>query len=304
MPVICLQISAHPPGLVLIVARRWYYQYVENDFEFELSLRGCHPKAASWLADPDHRILARQFVRERNKEKGKPKMKSYEFRMWINDQIKSEMKGADEADVEKALLKDDSTAIRYLHSLGFKVTRTGKQSTYIDGHERPDVVNYRRKFVRYMYNLSWRAVHSIISASEKVLNLSKPMDERPLIFIYHDEVVYYSNETESWAWMEEGDTLLHSKGLGKALMYSGFVTEFGPLEDEQGNSCGEWLEIGNGNTWNGDRMRAQFTKAVCFCSSVYVCVRENVPAHRWIHLKRTILGHKRSSCLTELPVMS
>ena len=42
-----------------------------------------------------------------------------------------------------------STTLRWLHNLGFDVIKK-KKGTYVDGHEREDVVEYRKKFLRKM----------------------------------------------------------------------------------------------------------------------------------------------------------
>lgn len=43
----------------------------------------------------------------------------------------------------------DATAIRWLTKLGFKLSRVQK-GVYVDGHERPDVVESRQVFIDYM----------------------------------------------------------------------------------------------------------------------------------------------------------
>lgn len=43
----------------------------------------------------------------------------------------------------------ESTAVRWLKKLGFKLCRVQK-GVYVDGHERPDVVEARKKFIEYM----------------------------------------------------------------------------------------------------------------------------------------------------------
>ena len=42
-----------------------------------------------------------------------------------------------------------ATALHWLHNLGFQVMKK-KKGTYVDGHERKDVIDYRQKFLRKM----------------------------------------------------------------------------------------------------------------------------------------------------------
>ena len=43
----------------------------------------------------------------------------------------------------------ETTAVRWLKKLGFKLSRVQK-GVYVDGHERVDVVDARRKLIAYM----------------------------------------------------------------------------------------------------------------------------------------------------------
>ena len=44
------------------------------------------------------------------------------------------------------------TARKWMHELGFEVV-TKKKGTFVNGHERDDVVEYRKKFLRRMVSL-------------------------------------------------------------------------------------------------------------------------------------------------------
>ncbi len=47
-----------------------------------------------------------------------------------------------------------TTARKWLHHLGFEVI-VKKKGTFVDGHERADVVEYRSKFLRKMIGLGF-----------------------------------------------------------------------------------------------------------------------------------------------------
>jgi hypothetical protein len=130
----------------------------------------------------------------------------------------------------------DSTARRWLKKLGWQY---GKHSNgmYVDGHERADVVLYRRAFVRRWTEYERRFQ---IDKDGKPLPLStqQPLSrmQQParLILVTHDESVFFQNDTRQNHW-GHGSTngTPRPKGDGQSLMVSDFLTtEWGPLRDE------------------------------------------------------------------------
>ena len=91
-----------------------------------------------------------------------------------------------------------------------------KQGIYYDGHEREDVVEYRRiflseiaKFEKYMKRIA------------PILNLG----EKEHILVVHDECIFYSNDGKHGTWAKSGELPLCKKGNGKSIMGSEFLTE-------------------------------------------------------------------------------
>jgi hypothetical protein len=95
-----------------------------------------------------------------------------------------------------------STACRWLHNLGFEVIRK-KKGTYVDGHERNDVVEYRKKYLRKMCAIGFLN-KSNAPTTEAAAYL--PVDLEPLsqerieknIVIFHDESTFQANDDENW----------------------------------------------------------------------------------------------------------
>jgi hypothetical protein len=54
--------------------------------------------------------------------------------------------------------------------------------------------------------------------------------EGPLVFITHDESTFNVNDGKRKIWKMEGTNPLRSKGKGKSIMVSGFLTPGGPLK--------------------------------------------------------------------------
>src|SRR5438128_3678698 len=101
---------------------------------------------------------------------------------------------------------------------------TTKQGIHYDGHEREDVVEYRRiflseiaKFEKYMATYEGEDMKRIAP----ILNLG----EKEHILVVHDECIFYSNDGKRGAWAKSGDYHCAKKGNGKSIMVSEFLTE-------------------------------------------------------------------------------
>ena len=64
------------------------------------------------------------------------------MRRYINEFLLPELK------IEETI--SESTAVRWLKRMGFRLARVQK-GVYVDGHERPDVVESRKKFIDYIW---------------------------------------------------------------------------------------------------------------------------------------------------------
>jgi len=148
-----------------------------------------------------------------------------------------------------------------------------KKNVYFDGHERDDVVEYRKTFVKEWRELSRRFVIFHDDGSwEKPPGLLQ--GEKPLVLVTHDESTFNVNDGKRKLWMEEGKQPLRPKGKGKGVMVSGFLTPGGVLRvpstttDEELLSDPTWprdnnhplreaihyLEYGKDNYWTGEKM--------------------------------------------------
>lgn len=95
---------------------------------------------------------------------------------------------------------------------------------YFDGHERRDVVKYRSKFLEEMKILERRMTTYEGKKMEPVLPMLG-IEERELIFITHDECIFYSNDGKRGIWIHNGMMPLRKKGNGKSIMVSEFISE-------------------------------------------------------------------------------
>ena len=107
---------------------------------------------------------------------------------------------------------------------------------YVDGHEREDVVAYRKGFVEH-----WKEYekHFIIydidgNVLSKPTGFPVPQGLRfRLILVTHDESTFYENDRRKMHWINNSTkAVAEKKGEGQSIMASDFLTsEWGWLKD-------------------------------------------------------------------------
>lgn len=119
----------------------------------------------------------------------------------------------------------ENCARHWLKRLEYKLT-TVKKGIYVDGHEQPDVVDYRKTFL----NTIAENKHLWNMYSDKDLEIIQPTinpgtGEWKHIPVHHDESIFRSNELQQRVWATGGKMPLRKKGPGKAIHVSDFITE-------------------------------------------------------------------------------
>lgn len=171
------------------------------------------------------------------------------------------------------------TARRWLNRLGF-TWKDVRKGVFIDGHEREDVVEYRKVFLD--------AIHSMLpymvefDTDGTIQPKEYPSDccvggpnHRPIIFVTHDESVFSANDGRHQAWIAENGAFLRPKGKGKGIMVSDFLLPWSRLnlfslpkeQQEQLNASGvpleavELFEYGKEKGyWDGESLLKQIEK--------------------------------------------
>ena len=131
--------------------------------------------------------------------------------------------------VQKKLRISVETARQYLHRLGFGVEHT-KKHIYYDGHEREDVRADRKAYLKKMEEYSRRAVHVVPTKEEQKQYAQLPKDQQPVIFVFQDECIFYTNIDEEWAWCDDKTpTPMKRKSDGAGIMVTGYLNELDGL---------------------------------------------------------------------------
>ena len=105
-----------------------------------------------------------------------------------------------------------------------------KKGSYVDGHERSDVVEYRQKFLRRLCALGFlnKTNAPIPEAAESLpTDIDGPPDDQVLktVFLFHDESTFQANDDQSTFWGTENMTFLRPKSKGTGIMVSDFIEE-------------------------------------------------------------------------------
>ena len=200
--------------------RRWRSDFYAHKGQLTEDGRGQYERL-SILSDETCRKKAAEWVRSNASKKGEPVMTAPDFLMWVNSSLLTN------ADLPQGYPRQISlaTAKRWLHRLGFS-PMSHKKGVYFDGHERTDVVDYRRVFLRKLEIL--QSIHLPPPLCDDGLvshDIGSTTAQRKLVLICHDESIFHSNEDQGWQWAEPGKLAIKPKGKGRGLMVSDFVDE-------------------------------------------------------------------------------
>jgi len=132
------------------------------------------------------------------------------------------------------------TAVKWMQKMGYKLQDVRK-GVYKDGHERVDVVEYRKeKFLPALKALENRMVRwELIETNDgeelqMVLPTNLPVGVKPIVLIVHDESTFNTNDGRSKIWIKDDHIPLRKKTRGKGIMVSDFLTPGGRLQVPEG----------------------------------------------------------------------
>eukprot|EP00734_Pompholyxophrys_sp_LG126_P000175 Pompholyxophrys_sp_v1_NODE_29_length_3693_cov_2.397746.p1 type:complete len:377 gc:universal NODE_29_length_3693_cov_2.397746:3207-2077(-) len=221
--------------------RVWRDEYLE-DGAFVESARGRNVKVPWLLEDEDLQKKARQFIRANANKTGEPNMTSVDFAHYLNTDLLKDVV------IMRKKELSNMTALTYIKRLGFTVQVIGK-NTFIDGHGREDVVQYRQQeFLPKILDLQKRArlwtpdgqfIDCVSDDSKEFTSLrdllpgggcfhpDKPYDFREVIFVSQDESTGKAGSMQRVMYAEEGKAVPAKKNEGGSFMISGFALEQG-----------------------------------------------------------------------------
>ena len=258
--------------------RRWRYDWLENQGSFSESNKGKYSRYVV-VNDEEYRDKILKWIRENASVKGKPNLTAATFCTWLKSDLLPFVKQHHpDAPTEVSV----ATATRWLHKLGFDPTST-KKGVYIDGHERQDVVDYRKLYLRKLEVLE--ATHALPPPVSDEPQTSVSSGRKTLVLIYHDESTFHSNDDQGWVWAEKWSQQIKPKGQGRGLMVSDFIDEHNgylkltdtEYEEARSHHSNLWkearyiLKYGTDNQgyWNSEKFMNQVKQAVTIAEIKY-----------------------------------
>lgn len=220
--------------------REWVRDWIKHR-ELPESNRGHHVKVFTLLSDPAVCTELRSYVRSNKWVMNPAKLAAFtrnelipaEAEKYARQIIDKEMPAGLKRYLEVKLfprihLKVGkgiclSTARRWLHREGFRYMKYSK-GLYYDGHDRPDVLDYRQKhFLPAMQQYRSRMVEYKIGEVETEIIKSLQPGERKIVLVAHDESTMQANDGEKEGWVLDGEQPLKKKGVGRGLHQSDVI---------------------------------------------------------------------------------
>ena len=130
--------------------REWRSFFYNNGGKVPESKQGKYQRTGVLWTSENLNKKAIKYVRLNNNVKGRPNLTIGSFCEWVNNDL------LPNETLEPGFPRKVSveTAHKWLHQLGFEV-KVKKKGTFVDGHERDDVVEYRSQFLRKMIGLGF-----------------------------------------------------------------------------------------------------------------------------------------------------
>lgn len=206
---------------------RWAKEW-KDDKKIILSRRGKHAKVKNLLTDNDVYHLISLYLLE-HKYEVTPRL----LQKYVNECVLPKVEHSIGAKKAKKGISE-STAYRWLRALGW-LPSEHKKGLFFDGHEREDVVEYRKVFLQLMKEYETRMIRRKELEPTTSSHITKGPDfsrfqihilsgnQRPLVFYTHDETVFYANDGQKIIWHIKGEIPLRKKGRGRSIMVSDFV---------------------------------------------------------------------------------
>ena len=125
---------------------------------------------------------------------------------------------------------------------------------YFDGHDRDDVVQYRKDFLAKLERLDEKSVKfdNIVPQLEA--------EEKPLIWVVHDESTYYAKCDQSYFWGDEQTNVLRQKSLGSSIIVYDFVDMASGFVRDGSNMACLLLETNKDGYFTNDHLLDQVKK--------------------------------------------
>ncbi|CAB5376582.1 unnamed protein product [Rhizophagus irregularis] len=192
--------------------RKWGTHFIQTG-ELLIYRQGKHSKLESLLNDKDFKNKCQIWLRQQMPESRSPtNLKTY-----IEETVFPKLTGH----IKKETISE-KTCRNYMHLWGYKYDEK-KKDVYYDGHERPDVVKYRKEWLKRMFEYKKSMKDFDGNMLDVVLEPQLKPGEKELVQVTHDECHFYANDGQRKIWMQKDENILRSKHIGRSIMVSTFL---------------------------------------------------------------------------------
>ena len=258
--------------------RRWRSALIDNNGDTPECEHGKHQRSGVLWKNEELSKKATEYIWSNAAVKGRPNLTAADFCVWVNESLLPNSTLEPGFPCKICL----ETTRKWLHHLGFEVL-SAKKGTFIDGHERDNVIESRKLFLRKMKKIGF--LHFTNAPTEDTIkalpqDFDPPTNDRrsKTVVFFHDESTFMSNEDQSTQWGLKGEKMMKPKSKGAGIMVSDFVDEFNgflALSNEEyqaakATKCNilpyawECLEYGESREgyWTRDKFIAQMNRAI------------------------------------------
>ena len=205
--------------------REWRAHFFLNEGEIPENTQGKYQRSGIIWAREDLNKKTTKYIRENADVKGQPNLTIQKFCDWVNEDL------LPNETLEPGFPRRISmeSGRKWMHELGFEVV-SKKKGTFVDGHEREDIVEYRIKFLRRMVCLGFLNPDNAPTEEAKIAlpsDLHAPPTEviEKTIVLFHDETTFQANQDQPTLWAEKGTNVMRPKSRGSGIMVSDFIGE-------------------------------------------------------------------------------
>ncbi|KAG2207326.1 hypothetical protein INT45_012432 [Circinella minor] len=189
--------------------RSYAHEYLHYG-KISLHQQGKHIKRASLLSNEDIKEAAQKWIITTKPEKrGIPELLKY-----LNNTVIPSMFNLP-GNISASVLWN------YMVEWGYSY-RASKKTVYYDGHERVDVVQYRKEWASKMVEYSQFMEKYDENDVNKVTMPTLPEGQQQIVMVTQDESTFYSNESPNNLWLLNNENPLRNKSPGGSIMVSEF----------------------------------------------------------------------------------
>jgi hypothetical protein len=205
--------------------RKWEAHFIQTG-ELLVYRQGKHAKLESLLKDEDFKEKCQTWLRQQTPESHSPR----NLKIYIETILFPKLTGH----IKKDTISE-KTCRNYMHLWGY-IYDERKKGIYYDGHKWPDVVKYRKEWLKRMFVYKESMKDFDGDMLDIILEPQLKLGEKELVQVTHDECHFYANDGQRKIWMRKDEDILRSKHLGRSIMVSAFICpchRLMQLSDEQ-----------------------------------------------------------------------